>query len=78
MSNGMLSSTFRVGRRYRSSIELPLTSIEQGAAQIEARWEPDVPRRLTKAELRDYRRGRDELLAEAARLLGGAVAIVEV
>jgi hypothetical protein len=76
--NGTLSTTFRVGRRYRCSIALPLASIEQGSAVIETRWEPDVPRRLTKAELRDYRRGRDALMTEAARVLGGAVAVVEV
>ena len=46
--------------------------------QIETSWEPDIPRRLNKAEMRDYRRGRGALLAEAARHIGGPVAVVEV
>jgi hypothetical protein len=78
MNTDTLSTTFRVGRRYRCSIALPLASIEQGAAVIETRWEPDVPYRLTKAELRDYRRGRDALLAEVARHIGGPVAVAEL
>ena len=75
MSN-QLSSTFRVGRRYRCTIVLPLG--RGTAAQMAATWEPELPRRLTNSELRDYRRGRDAMLAEAARLLGGPVAVVEV
>jgi hypothetical protein len=73
-----LSTTFRVGRRYRCSIVLPLAMLKAGSLQLVTRWEPDIPRRLNKAELRDYRQGRDALLAEAARHIGGNVAVVEV
>ena len=75
MSN-QLSSTFRVGRRYRCTIVLPL--LLSGLTQLATKWEPAPPSRLTKSELRDYRRGRDALLAEAARVLGGAVFVAEV
>jgi hypothetical protein len=74
-----LSTTFRVGCRYRCTITLPVASLKTGAAAIiDARWEPHTPARLTKAEMRDYRRGRDILLTEAARYLGGNVAVVEI
>ena len=73
-----LSTTFRVGRRYRCSIVLPLAGVKAGLLQIETSWQPDIPRRLSKAELRDYRRGRDALLAEAAKHIGGPVAVVEI
>ena len=69
-----LSTTFRVGKRYRCSISLPL----RGTVRLEARWEPRRPTRLTEDELLDYRRGRDALLAEAARLLGGPVIVAEI
>jgi hypothetical protein len=73
-----LSTTFKVGRRHRCTILLPLPMLKAGALQIEPNWEPVIPRRLTKAELRDYRRGRDALLKEAARHLGGPVAVLEL
>jgi len=69
-----LSTTFRVGKRYRCSISLPL----RGTVRLEARWEPRRPTRLTEDELLDYRRGRDALLVEAARLLGGLILVAEV
>jgi hypothetical protein len=48
------------------------------AAGLAAEWEPDVPtQRLTKSELRDYRRGRDAFVAEIARHIGGNVLLVE-
>jgi hypothetical protein len=75
MSN-QLSTTFQVGNRYRCTIVLPLSL--GGFAQLATKWEPAPPTRLTKSELQDYRRGRDALLAEAARVLGGAVLVAEV
>jgi hypothetical protein len=73
-----LRTTFRVGKRYRCSITLPLAAASAGLLAIEASWEPAVPSRLTNDELRDYRRGRDMLLAEAANQIGGSVAVVEL
>ena len=73
-----LSTTFRVGRRYWCSIVLPLAMLKSGSLKIETSWEPDTPRRLTKAEMRDYRRGRDALLAEVAQHIGGGIAVVEI
>jgi hypothetical protein len=72
-----LSTAFRVGR-YTCSISLPMRALADGAVHIETSWLPETPTRLTKAELREYRRGRDALLAEAGRLLGGNVIVAEV
>jgi hypothetical protein len=72
-----LSTIFRVGR-YTCSITLPLPLPTSGAVSIETRWEPEPPHRLNADELAEYRRGRDALLAEAAKHVGGPVAVVEV
>jgi hypothetical protein len=55
-----------------------LPSLKAGVVEIITCWEPDVPSRLSAEEMNDYRRGRDALLAEAARHIGGPVAVVEV
>jgi hypothetical protein len=69
-----ITTTFRVGRRYRCSLRYP--SPECGG--LIAEWEPSFPtRRLTKAELADYRQGRDTFFAEIARMIGGNVLIIE-
>ena len=72
-----LSTTFRVGR-YTCSISMPIASLKTGAVRIETSWSPDTPSRLSAGELEEYRRGRDALLTEAARLLGGSVVVAEV
>jgi hypothetical protein len=78
VESGSLTTTFHVGKRYRCSIALPLAAVCAGLLAIETRWEPDVPSQLTNDELRDYRRGRDMLLAKAANQIGGSVAVVEL
>jgi hypothetical protein len=55
---GALSVTFRVGHKYRVTVTMP--PARQGEVRSAVfEWEPDVPRRLTKRELRQYRCGRD-------------------
>lgn len=41
-------------------------------------WHPDIPTRLTPAELREYRAGRDQVLAALARELGITAAVVDL
>jgi len=72
-----LSTNFRVGR-YTCSMAIPAKALKAGVAHIQTRWTPERPTGMTKTELRDYRRGRDALLAEAARLLGGPVIVAEI
>ena len=78
MTRGDFTIAFRVGRRYRCTMRLPISDLGEPVGIIGVSWSPRTPKRLSKAELRDYRRGRDALLAEAAEHLGGAVAVVEL
>jgi hypothetical protein len=43
-------------------------------------WYPNIPRHLSKKELKQYRAGRDAAMAELLKLMGGSGAglIVEV
>lgn len=72
-----LSATFRVGRKYRCTVTIPPPrSGEARSAVFE--WEPQVPLRLTKAELGEYRRGRDAAFAELAAQAGLNLLLVEI
>jgi hypothetical protein len=46
---------------------------------LTAKWSPALPaeRELSKQELEQYRAGRDALLAEVGKHLGGSVLVVE-
>lgn len=74
-SGPAVETPFRVGR-YTLFMRLPLH--RRGVAPLECQWSPDVPPRLTPAELAQYRRGRDTLIAEAAAILGGPAIVAEV
>jgi hypothetical protein len=72
-----LSVTFPVGRKYRCTVTIPPP--RQGELRpVAFEWEPDVPRRLTKKELRDYRRGRDAAFATLAEQTGLRTLLVEI
>jgi hypothetical protein len=72
-----LSVTFPVGRKYRCTVTIPpLRHGELRSTVFE--WVPSVPPRLTKQELRDYRRGRDAAFAELARRTGDRMLLVEI
>ncbi len=43
-----------------------------------AEWAPDMPKRLNRHELRQYRKGRDKTLAELSRDLGIKTLVVEI
>jgi hypothetical protein len=73
-----VTSTFRVGKRYTCTVTAPVP-VPGRPLMLTVEWEPHVPtRRLSKAEARDYRRGRDTVVAELARLAGGSVLVLEV
>lgn len=74
-----LEICFRVGRRYRCCIKIALPIGRRGAVgSLRVEWDEAPRRRLNRAELRDYRRGRDVLFAEAARLTKQKVMIADV
>jgi hypothetical protein len=64
-----LSTRFRVGKRFMCTLTF-------ADGEMRADWSP-MPRRLKQKEWADYRRGRDALLAEVAKSIGGNVLTVE-
>lgn len=72
-----LSVTFKVGKKYRCTVTMPQPRLGQ-VCQSVFEWEPDVPRRLTKKELREYRSNRDAAFAELAERTGLRTLVVEL
>lgn len=72
-----LTASWTVGR-WRCTLTVPQPAPgQQRAAAVE--WEPVLPdRRLTPAEVDQYRRGRDSAMRELAAQLGGVVALIEL
>jgi hypothetical protein len=70
----MYSTTFKVG-----SYSCTMT-FAQSTRQLACEWDPHEPpaKSLTKAEINQYRAGRDALMAEVARALGGGILIIDV
>jgi hypothetical protein len=80
MVSSTLSTSFRVGHRFRCFLTLPVAAMrgsEPVALALEAKWWPKIPRRLTAKELADYRRGRDLFIAEVARVVAGTIMVME-
>ncbi len=68
--------TWRVGKR-KVTMTAPQVRIGQvGMATIE--WAPDMPRRLSRRELKQYRKGRDAAFAELCADLGIRGALGEI
>ena len=71
-----LVRTFRVGRR---KVTLTVPQVRSGQVLHAAtEWHPDVPRRLSRREMAQYRRGRDAAFAELCAELGINGALVEM
>jgi hypothetical protein len=67
MNGQKLSSTFKVGWRFRCFLSIDLDKVAPGRAiELECRWHPKMPRRLSPSELAEYRCGRDAFLDELA------------
>jgi hypothetical protein len=68
--------TFRVGKR---KVTLTISNPKNVATlHMAAEWEPDVPRRLSKREWKQYREGRDKVFAELCEQTGLRGMMVEV
>lgn len=65
-----MENMFRVGK-YKCRLEY---STEYG---MRSEWEPKLPSNLSKKELRQYRDGRNALIVELAKALGGSIVVVE-
>jgi hypothetical protein len=70
MTAGKITNTFRVGR-----FTCKLTFAD---GQLSAEWRPGLPKRLSGKEWKAYRAGRDALIAEVAKAIGGGVLLVDV
>ena len=73
-----ITSTFRVGDKFLCTVSVPLNQPPGSAITINAEWHPRPPSRLTDDELAEYRAGRNAVLTEVARHLGGNVAVVDL
>ncbi len=68
--------SWRVGKR-----EVTLTVPQPRSGQVATaaiEWHPDMPRRLSRREWKQYRAGRDAAFADLCRELGFAGALVEI
>jgi hypothetical protein len=71
MPDRQLTTNFKVGRRFRCFMSIDLNKVGRGKAlEMECRWWPKLPRRLSGNEFEDYRRGRDAFLDELAHATG--------
>jgi hypothetical protein len=68
--------SFRVGKR---TCTITLPRVERGAVIcVSSEWSPTMPHRLSAKEMRQYKAGRDQAVAELAGTIGGgAVLVVE-
>jgi hypothetical protein len=66
-----VTSTFRVGRF--------ICEMTFADGHLSAQWSPDVPARgsLSRKEVEQYRSGRNALMAEVAKVIGGNVLVLE-
>ena len=71
-----LIRTFRVGKR---KVTLSVPQIRSGqVAHAVIEWHPDMPRRLSRREWKQYRQGRDAAFAELCGELGVSGALIEI
>ena len=75
-AGGTLVSQWQVGRRtVRLVQDVHVVTGSVGVMRCE--WMPDMPRKLSEREWREYRAGRDQHHQRVANIVGGAVAVVE-
>ena len=71
-----LVATFAVGHR---RVTLTIPTPRRGAIVcMTCEWSPDLPHRLNRREMRQYRRGRDAAVADLARRLRKRAITLEV
>jgi hypothetical protein len=73
MSSAEWAITHRI--KFNASLSVDLTIGPGGAV---AEWVGARPKYLTDVEQRRYRDGRNDLVQELARKLGGTVAVMEI
>ena len=62
-----------------SCLQTQLLDVVPGAVgKLRVEWNPKPPRKLSKAEWREYRAGRDAHHQRVANIIGGPVACAEL
>jgi hypothetical protein len=76
--DGILRRSFKVGRR-TVTITHDVDAIGPGiSGQTNIRWSPDLPARLSAAEIKLYRKRRNAIFQEIADIIGGNVAVADI
>ena len=71
-----LTRSFPVGHRI---VTMTMPTLRRGKLRyMTIEWAPDMPRRLSKREWRQYRGGRNAAVAELAKGAGMKAAIIEI
>ena len=72
----LVIGTFNVGGTHRVTLTIPMP--EPGKESVMAmEWNPCIPASMDDTMLADYQNGRNKLLQEAAKKLGGTVLCIE-
>ena len=66
-----------ISKRIKLSNRLSVDVTLGFGGQLVCEWTPCLPKKITPAELQAYRKGRDELIADYAREIGGKVLLIE-
>ena len=64
---------FRVGEH---TVIMTMSRRNFRKASMTCQWTPTKPTRLTKEQKRQYRNGRDAIVAEAFALMGGRIGLI--
>jgi hypothetical protein len=75
--DGVVRSTWRVGSR-TVTLTQDVSIIPGAVGTLRCEWEPDMPRKLSKHEWREYRAGRDAHHQRLANITGGTIACAEL
>lgn len=59
-------------------VEATTAPDDMGGIQTAIEWSPDLPRRLSKKQVAQYREGRNKFFKLIADEIGGSVLVVEV
>lgn len=71
----MITHEFKVGDYY---CKLSIDENGKGCSLMTAEWSPTTPTTLNKKMWKDYRNGRNPLMKEVEKAIGGNVLVVEV
>jgi hypothetical protein len=74
----VLRNSWRVGKRTVTITQDVTMTRTPGVGWLRCEWSPNVPRKLRKAEMRQYKAGMAVHYQQVANLVGGNVAAVGI